>query len=41
MDKLESVVEETGLNMFARIDLAGSAAKEGKTLWATAAAVTP
>ena len=41
MDKLESVVEETGLNMFARIDHAGSAAKEGKTLWATAAAVTP
>lgn len=39
--KLESVVEETGLNVFARIDHATSAAKEGETLRPTAAAVAP
>ena len=32
MDKLEGVVKQRGLNVFARIDHAGGAAKIGKTL---------
>ncbi len=32
MDRLESVVKERGLNVFARIDHAGGASKIGKTL---------
>ena len=36
LDKLESVVKEKGLNVFARIDHAAGAAKVGKTLRPTA-----
>lgn len=36
MDKLEAVAKEKGLNIFARIDHAGGAAKIGKTLRPTA-----
>ena len=35
MDRLESVVKEKGLNVFARIDHAAGAARIGKTLRAT------
>ena len=36
LDKLESIVKEKGLNVFARIDHAAGAAKVGKTLQPTA-----
>lgn len=32
MDRLETIVKERGLNVFARVDHAGGAAKVGKTL---------
>ena len=35
MDKFETIVKDKGLNIFARIDHAGGAAKIGKTLRAT------
>ena len=35
MDKLESIVKQRGLNVFARIDHAAGAAKVGKTLRST------
>ena len=36
MDRLETIVKEKGLNVFARVDHAAGAAKIGKTLRATA-----